>query len=249
MEHVQITANTKMADVIHLDYLLLPIVGRFGINLGFGNKTVNDVCSEHKINCSFFLDILNNYHNHNYFADDLFQEYPSTLIIEYLKNTHAYYLNVKIPEMEKMVETIIEQSSTENKVNNQLIANFFEEYKQELIRHLNHEEKDLFPYAYELERAIKSGIFQESTLEKIEKKTITHDDMDHSNLEEKLYDLKNLIIKFLPPVKRKDIMENLLIELFRLENDLKDHSRIEDKVLMPKIIYLEQIIVAHRVSK
>ena len=249
MEHVQITASTKMADVIHLDYLLLPIVGRFGINLGFGNKTVTEVCTEHGINCSFLLDILNNYHNHNYFAEEQFEDYPTTLIVEYLKNTHAHYLNVKIPELEKMVELIIEQSSAENKTNNQLIGNFFEEYKQELIRHLNHEENDLFPYAYELEEALETNLIKESTLAKIEKNTISQDDVDHNHLEEKLFDLKNLIIKFLPPVTRRDIMENLLIELFRLENDLKDHSRIEDKVLLPKMIHLEQKIMAHRVSK
>ena len=36
---MQIQANMKMAEVIHLNYHLLPIISRFGINLGFGEKT------------------------------------------------------------------------------------------------------------------------------------------------------------------------------------------------------------------
>jgi regulator of cell morphogenesis and NO signaling len=35
--------NTKMADIIHGNYLLLPVINRFGIRLGFKDKTVKDV--------------------------------------------------------------------------------------------------------------------------------------------------------------------------------------------------------------
>ena len=243
MKHLPIAANMKMADVIHLDYLLLPIIGRFGIDLGFGNKTVKEVCREKQIHLSFLLEILNSYHNHDYFAEDQFQDYPTTLIVDYLINTHSYYINSKIPELEAMVEKFINISSEENKSNNELIANFFNEYKQELIRHLNQEEKNLFPYTRELERIYASGEISAEILKKIAKNEIAHND-DHHQLEEKLFDLKNLIIKFLPPVKQKNIMEKLLIELFQLENDLNDHSRIEDKVLIPKVIQLEQKIVS-----
>ena len=43
---MNITRDMKMADVIHLDYTLLPVITRFGINLGFGDRTVEKVCLE-----------------------------------------------------------------------------------------------------------------------------------------------------------------------------------------------------------
>ena len=49
-----ITASTRMADVIHLDFQLIPVVGRFGIEFGFGNKTVEEVCNDNNINVYFF---------------------------------------------------------------------------------------------------------------------------------------------------------------------------------------------------
>lgn len=240
MKLLPISANMKMADVIHLDYLLLPIIGRFKIDLGFGNKTVKEVCIEKNINVSFLLEILNSYHNHDYFAENQFQDYPTTLIVDYLINTHNYYIHSKIPELETMVEQFIAYSSNENKANNELIANFFNEYKLELIRHLKQEEKHLFPYTRLLEDAFNMGNITNDLMIMINRNDFNHNDIEHNQLEEKLFDLKNLIIKFLPPVKRKDIMEHLLIELFQLENDLNDHSRIEDKVLIPKVILLEQ---------
>ena len=233
-----------MADVIHLNYLLLPIIGRFGINLGFGNQTIKEVCDKYDIHLSFFLEILNSYHNHEYYTVGQFQNYPIELIVDYLRNTHKYYVNSKIPELEEMVEKFIKFSSNDNKHNNTLIANFFNEYKHELLRHLNSEEKNIFPYTIELVKALSTGKIHNELLIKINSKNINQNDDDHNQLEEKLYDLKNLIIKFLPPVKHKDILENLLIELFQLENDLIDHSRIEDKVLIPKVKLLEQKILA-----
>lgn len=243
MKHLPISANMKMADVIHLDYLLLPIIGRFAIDLGFGNKTVKEICDEKQIHLSFFLEILNSYHNQDYFAEVQFQDYPVTLIVDYLSNTHSYYLNTKIPELEAMVKQFIQYSTNENKVNNELIANFFNEYKLELIRHLKQEEKNLFPYTQELINTYSSKIVSNEILEKIKRNAHKHND-DHHQLEEKLFDLKNLIMKFLPPVNRKALLEKLLMELFQLENDLNNHSGIEDKVLIPKVIQLEQQIIS-----
>ncbi|HOO85213.1 MAG TPA: hypothetical protein PLS94_11645 [Prolixibacteraceae bacterium] len=238
-KHNHFTANTKMADIILNNYLLLPIIGRFGIDLGFGNKTVSEVCAEKSINTFFFLEIINSYNNPEYFTAEELQEYPLMLIIEYLTNTHNYYRKVKIPELEKIVYEIIENSNPDNKKNNLLIANFFEEYKTELIKHLENEEKTIFPFTIELENTLHNHESLELLIQKIAQSKSAHNNDDHKQLEAKLLDLKNLIIKFLPPVKRKDLIEKLLIELFRLEEDLNDHSRIEDHVLLPKINKLE----------
>lgn len=243
MKHLPIYATMKLADAIHLNYLLLPVIGRFGIELGFGNKTIKDICEEKNINIDFFLEILNSFHNSDYFASDQLQSYPSTMVVDYLVRTHNYYIDVKIPEMENMINLFLENSSEKNKANNTLITNFFDEYKNELIHHLKQEEATLFPYAFELEEAVKTRHISQSLSVKINTKLSEKEHEDHNQLEEKLFDLKNLIIKFLPPVKRKDLLESLLIELFRLEDDLEDHSRIEEKVLLPKISCLEQTLL------
>ena len=64
---MQIQADMKMAEIIHLNYHLLPIISRFGINLGFGDKSVKQICKEHSIDVNFFLEIVNSFHLKNYF--------------------------------------------------------------------------------------------------------------------------------------------------------------------------------------
>ena len=69
---------------------------------------------------------------------------------------------------------------------------------------------------------------------------------DHDNVEEKLYDLKNIIIKYLPSSQNDKQYFNLLKELFLLENDLNEHSRIEDLILVPKVEAMEFTIKSIR---
>lgn len=51
---VSFTKNSKMAEIILKNYQLLPIISRFGIKLGFGNKTVDEVCADKNVNATFF---------------------------------------------------------------------------------------------------------------------------------------------------------------------------------------------------
>lgn len=56
---MQITKEMKMADAIHRNYLLLPVINRLGIQLGFQDKTIDKVCTENSVDTEFFLTIIN----------------------------------------------------------------------------------------------------------------------------------------------------------------------------------------------
>jgi regulator of cell morphogenesis and NO signaling len=233
----------KMADVIHLDYSLIPIIDRFGIEFGFGNKTVGEVCAGKGINTWFFLAIINSYHNRDYFPADQIKNFSLAHIITYLSNTHHYFLETKIPEIQGFINLLLEDSSDDNIKNIRLLNDFFNNYVEEIKEHFSHEEDIVFPYIREIEMASKGEIPGGSVAAKIIDQPIETYERQHDNLEVKLTDLKNLIIKFLPPVKRKDIIQKLLMELFRVERDLNDHAHIEEKVVVPKVKQLEQQIL------
>ncbi|SMO76840.1 regulator of cell morphogenesis and NO signaling [Saccharicrinis carchari] len=242
-KNLPFTSQTKMADVIHMDYRLIPIIGRFGIDYGFSNKTVFEVCKQHDINVWFFLAIINSYHNHKYFPEKQLQNFNVQLIIHYLSRTHAYYLNSKVPDIEGCIEEMKKQSTDANFQNVNLLSNFFEQYKVELKKHLDKEDYVVFPYVISLEQALESKQIDAELIQRVKEQPIEEYERSHENMEVKLSDLKNLIIRHLPPVLCKDSCQKLLTELFRLEADLENHSRIEDNVLIPKVKLLEQKIL------
>lgn len=242
-EMLAFTEITKMADVILKDYRLLPIISRFGIKLGFGNKTVEDVCRETDIDVAFFLEILNSYHNPSYFPNNHLIDFRADVVVKYLTNTHAYYLSSKVPYIEGCIKKMEEEASTEASRNIALLQQFFQDYRDELEEHFQVEEKGVFPYILALEQALKHGDCTDLLIQKIRKEPIEIYERNHDNLEIKLADMKNLIIRFLPPLHCEDECEHLLTELFQLENDLIDHTKIEEKVLIPKVKKLEQKVL------
>ena len=242
-KNLPFTPATKMADVIHHDYRLIPIIGRFGIEYGFGNKTVEMVCEENEINKWFFLEIINSYHNHQYFPQKLLQNFTAKVIIQYLSNTHTYYLDIKVPEVQSYIDEMEKKVVPENAKNIKLLNDFFKKYHEELVDHLANEDDLVYPYILSLEDALEQKKITKELVDKIKIESIEKYERNHDDLEVKLNDLKNLIIKFLPPVLCKELCQRLLTELFRLEADIEDHTRIEEKVLVPKVKQLEQKIL------
>jgi len=61
----------------------------------------------------------------------------------------------------------------------------------------------------------------------------------HSDIEDKLNDLKNLLIKYLPYKDDQILRRKLILKLFDLENDLNIHSQIEELILIPLVSEME----------
>lgn len=228
----------KLADVIHHDHKLVPVINRFGIQLGFGDKTIEGICTEKQVNIGFFITIVNTFHDHQYFPKQHLQRFPASMLINYLRKTHQYYIEDKIPEIEGLIQKMIVGARSDEGAY-LLAQNFFTEYKNELTTHIEREEQRVYPYAIQLEEAIASGVFSESLLEQLNTYPITEYEAEHENVEEKLFDLKNIIIKYLPTPTNDMLSFHILDDLFTLEKDLNEHARIEDMILIPKVAAME----------
>lgn len=233
-----IQKEMKLADVIHHDHNLVPVINRFNVFLGFGDKSIETLCAEKEINLEFFLTIVNAYHDHKYFPKKHLQSFPASLLVNYLKKSHRYYLDIKLPELEILIEKLRMGSQLDDATYS-LLKNFFLEYKNEFQQHILREEERVYPYVLDLENAIVKDEIPEKLVQQMNSYSITDYEEEHDNVEEKLYDLKNIIIKYLPVSNDDSPFFNILKELFELENDLNDHSRIEDLILVPKVEAME----------
>ncbi len=235
---MHIHKDMKMADVIHLNHHLLHVINRFGIQLGFGDSSVEKVCHDYKANLDFFLEIVNTYHDPTYFPVGHLQKFPASMLIDYLQKTHQYYLEVKIPEIEAYIQSLIEDVAIEAN-HLYLLKDFFDNYKNELVAHINKEEQRVYPYALSLEKMLakKNPLPVDEAVR--ESYSIHEYEEDHDDVESKLFDLKNIIIKYLPsPVESKKF-NIILHELFELEKDLNNHGHIEDLILIPIVERME----------
>ena len=233
------TAESKLSKVIHANYLLLPVINRFGIKLGFGDKTIAEVCTERDINTNFFLAILNTFHNHSYFPEEELRGFSCKTIVTYLRKSHSYFVNYSIPRLKTLLHNMLE-SAKDSTGYAATLETFYNKYEQELISHFNKEEAEVFPMVLEMEEMFSKGAkIQEKDKERL---SIRSYEEEHEDVDDKLYDLKNIIIKYLEPVYNDNLCNAFLAALFQFENDLQDHARIEDKILMPKVVGIEKTL-------
>jgi regulator of cell morphogenesis and NO signaling len=114
--------------------------------------------------------------------------------------------------MEKQLEQLI-HSSKGHEDNLKLILTFFLKYKSELLLHIMDEEESVFPYVLRIDEALRKDlpVSDEDTMRSIEAY-----EKEHSDVDEKLNDLKNLVIKFLVSEYDDNLCNDFLITLFQV---------------------------------
>lgn len=234
MNHFQ--ADDKLSKLIHANYFLLPVINRFGLRLGFKNKTVEEVCKEKGIDKNFFLAIVNTYSNEDYFPEKDLLQFPPELLVDYLRKTHKYYFTFLFPEVERRLKALL-TGCIGTCDDLQLINTFYNKYKMELSRHLEEEENKVFPYVIALVESTKKG---KPIPENFSQYRMQSREPEHNQVDQKIYDLKNIVIKYMEPSYNDDDGNAFLFAIFQFERDLIDHARIEDKILMPQVLEMEQ---------
>jgi len=229
-----ISGTKKMADLIVSDSRSMMLLTRFGIDLGFGDKTIDQICKEKQIKKDFFLLLLNVFLNPDYFPNKKLKNIDVNLLLTYLANSHRYYMEVKIPLLRELLQSFLPGMHHPVKVT---LETFFDGYIQEVTEHIEYEEQVVFPYVSILlapqPGKVPDKEFQEYGIRIFEKR--------HTDIEEKLSDLKNLMIKYLPPSETDRFLRiRIICELLDLEQDLVNHARLEDQILIPIVEQLEQ---------
>lgn len=209
-----------MADIILKNYALLTVLPRFGIQLGFGELSIAEVCRRNGVNEQFFLLVSNVYTFDEYLPDEAgISTLDVESLITYLQRSHAYYTCTKIRSIEQQLEAMTDAHQERD---SRIIRSFFDEYKNEILNHFAYEEQQVFPYI----KAISSGGH-------VGDLKIDQYEQNHSNIEDKLSDLKNIIIKYLPEGYSSEVRNNVLLEIFLFEEELFKHTLIEEKILVP----------------
>lgn len=218
--------NSKMAEVVISNPKLLLTLSRFGIELGFGDHSVKEVCDKAKVSPSFFLLICNLYSNSDFIpSQDDIRSVDAYTILSYLSESHKYYLEERLPHIELHLRRIVEDCPAKfcNTINR-----FFNEYKDEVESHFKYEEDVVFPYIKSLCNKTLSPDF-----------SISEFKSNHSNIEDKLNDLMNILIKYLPAnVFPKERIE-ISLDIMEVTSDLRSHTLVEERILVPFVEMME----------
>lgn len=229
MKNVTIIFNKemKMSDLIDADYRLLLLLYRLNISLGFGDKSLNEVCKENNFDTNCFL-FLANYQTNKSIMNvvEEFEALPLEPFLHYLNCSHSYFLERRLPNIRRKLELVF--SASEQKLQN-VILNFFDKYMKEVRKHMEYEDEVVFPYIYSLLKHDRSNAYSINIFEE-----------RHNDIEGKMSDLKQILLKYVPSTIDQMLLVNILTELYMSEEELDTHTTIEDNLVIPRVKRMEK---------
>lgn len=237
MTYRRFTVSMKLCDVLHANYALLPIVHRFNIDSGIGNKTIARICRDNGVDANFFTEIINVFHDERYFPETALRGSDVRLIIEYLRKTHSYYVDHLLPRIASMIRALTASGRKNPAL--KMVRTLFNDYRTEFLRHIAKEERTIFPHALDVAERFPSGKhpLRRPSVAASSIRTLSS---EHTRMDETLLDLKNILIKYLEQPFDVHLCDAIIFELHRLERDVADHGRIEDRILFTVIDSMEK---------
>ena len=223
----QYHAHDRMRTLINDNGSILFVMSRFGIPLGFGDKSVGEICVERGIDTNTFLSVANFVSGN----DNDISHLSLTSLMEYHKRAHTWFLDFNVPDIRrKLIEAIDCSGKDEVAL---LILKFYDEYVAEVRAHMEYENSTVFTYVEGLQQGILSKEYD-----------IANFAAKHNHIDQKLADLKNVIVRYYPQGDDGYLLHSVLFDIINCENDLALHCAVEDKLFVPAVEELESRVRA-----
>lgn len=198
----------KMCELMAKEQDAIRVISRFGLPMGVGEKSIEEVCREYGIHCPTFLAVV------NYKTDQVSDSNPEQIDIDtlrmYLRNAHAYFLDFQLPRIRRDLIEAINPADISSQIP-MLILRLYDEYSQEIRTHIENENKDIWEQHTQDNRHI-SDKFSEI-----------------KSLIIKYYPCR------IESVQHTYALISVMDDIFDIEQDFITHCAIEDHILAPAL--------------
>ncbi|MBR5820978.1 MAG: helix-turn-helix transcriptional regulator [Alistipes sp.] len=208
-----------MCDLVSEHYAVLQIMSRFSISLGFGDRTIGEVCADHRVDASTFLAVVNLLIGNGQLIQPMSDISVATLT-QYLKNAHRYFLDFRLPSIRRKLIEAIDCSLSDVSF---AIMRYYDEYVAEVQKHMAYEEQTVFPYVESLLEGKPQSDYSIEIFRSL-----------HETVADHLKELKQIIIKYYP-THTTDELNDALFDIFTCEQELTAHNRVEDELFISAI--------------
>ena len=214
-----VTPDTKLCEVIVDEPSVVPVINRFDIVLGVGDRTIKSICKEKGIDTSFFITILNAFIHESFFLENVTGAFNAGDVVDYLRKTNNSYMRNQLPNIERHFAALISRSDSNN--NLPLLFNFYREVKTEIERRIDSDNQwfDAIISAEQSNSEVAGNAVQ----------------AESDSIEDKLSDLINMFVIHLRGDYDRNLCHAVLFAVISLEKDICQNNRIRNRVLRPLV--------------
>ena len=202
-------ASDKICELMAHEEDAIQIISRFGLEMGVGEQTIEQVCLAHGVHTPTFLAIVN-YKVFQQLAPQADIDVPT--LERYLRNAHTYFLDFRLPRLRRSLIEALLPTDPETRIPG-LILRCYDEFVEEIRTHIEHENR---------------GLYDEH---EHDDQRITDKLTEIKNLIIKYYPSTNQPINL-----STYTLISVMSDLWHTEHDFADHCAIEDNILRPALI-------------
>jgi len=232
--------KTTIGEYVAKDFRTAAVFSKHGIDFCCkGNKTIEEVCDQKKLNQTNLLDELNTVLNSKNDSAIDFNSWPLDLLVDYIEKTHHRYVEEKttilLPFLDKLCKV---HGNTHPELFQ--INELFKGCAGELAQHMKKEELILFPFIKKLVRAtISNDAVEQPHFGTIENPIAMMMD-EHDTEGERFRKIAELSHNYTPPADACNTYKVTFAMLKEFEEDLHKHIHLENNILFPKATKLEK---------
>ncbi len=231
--------NKTVAEIVAENIKTAHIFKKHGIDFCCGGGiTIEKACEKNNADYSVLKKELEGIDTVVSKAYD-YNSWDLSFLVDHIQNVHHTYVEENIP-------LLVQYANKVAKVHGHHYAEvveinkLFAEVANELTMHMMKEERILFPYIKQMVKAEKEGTFSEKPHFGTVKNPIQMMENEHENAGDVFKEIARLSNNYTPPENACNTFRALYAKLEEFEQDLHQHIHLENNILFPKAIQLEQ---------
>jgi regulator of cell morphogenesis and NO signaling len=230
--------NKRIAELVDQNYIHAYVLFYFGIRFyEYSEFTLEQVCREKGLKIEQVIRELES-PTHLQEAELPLISYPIDLIIEYLKHSHYLFIKHKLPYIARLIESFKANHNDYTTIERDLKI-VFPLFVEDFIAHIYEEEDTLFSYIQALDRAVKGNHNPSRLYFMLEKNSVRKFAMEHDVHDDEMEGIRKITSDYNLSAKAPLHVKVLYSELKGFEKSLITHARIENDILFPKAMELE----------
>lgn len=230
--------DKRIADLVDQNYVHAYVLFYFGIKFyEYSECTLEEVCKQCGLKLEQVVKELES-PSHLLEPDLPLVTYPVDLIIEYLKHSHFLFIKHKLPYIAKLVENFRAYHSDYIQIERDLKL-VFPLFVEDFIHHIYEEEDTLFHFIIALERASKGSYTPSKLYYLLEKNSVQKFALGHEAHDDEMEGIRKITKNYLLAPNAPLHVKVIYNELKSFEKSLITHARIENEILFPKAMAIE----------
>ena len=239
-KRLTVEGDETLGQIATKDFGKVEIFKKYGLDFCCGGKkTVKEACAEKGLDATKIEQELQTVHKNPTTRTLPYGDWNLDFLADYIVNTHHSYVKKNLPDLRHYAAKVAGVHGSQHPELHR-IAQLVEEINDELSAHLVKEEKVLFPYIKELVAATNKAQRPHAADVGTIQNAVNMMEMEHELVGKSLEEIRVISNNYALP-EDACASYNLLYGLLDdFEDDLHTHIHLENNVLFPKALKLEE---------